>query len=71
MTDLRKRLEEWADGPSDYNTGAESMLDLLWPVIEAAAAYRTAWKNQDERAGIAASNQFVDALAKLEQELDK
>lgn len=40
MNSLRQSLEKWAaESPGmGCDVGAESMLDLLWPVIEAAQA---------------------------------
>lgn len=76
MTDLRKRLEEWARqtvrghrGAVLYKYSAHEMLDLLWPVIEAAERLQHVKLNTSDAHD--ADDALVEALAKLEQELEK
>jgi hypothetical protein len=41
MTELKEKLEKWVDADEDYDRGgAVRLLDLLWPVIEAAVHAR-------------------------------
>lgn len=78
MTDLKAKLEAWADKPKKCycNDGswemierdALDMLDLLWPVIEAAKKNFNHITQADLRTALAVE-EIKDALAQLEKDV--
>lgn len=71
MTSLRDRLEKWADEPVGWHKRdrtAKELLDLLWPVIEAAEGAKPHVYRGDMRTALA-MEKIDEALAALEKEL--